>query len=212
LNANDGISRPFFDNHSIPIALTLNFLIRNGHKEPAMSYLRNVVDSILLGYRTHGRLPDGNNSMDSVIRLAVTRKKSVYYQDGTSHLFGMILEYTAILNMEEEYHTFRAFIEAAKVDTAIFVPYNDEQLAKYLPDIEANHELHFLNHQLFKEGYQANITVPAAFSEFQKIMGEKPAFAYHYRTIGAGFPCLLTLAHVHYKTPLFPDDWRPLKD
>ena len=211
LNANDGISRPFFDNHSIAIALTLNFLIRNGHKEPAIRYLRNVVDSIMLGYRTHGRLPDGNNSMDSVIRLAVTRKKSVYYQDSTSHLFGMILEYIAILNLEEDYHTFRAFIETAKVDTAIFVPYNDEQLAIYLPDIEPNHELQFLNHQLFKEGYQANIKMPAAFLEFQKITAEKPAFAYNYRTIAAGFSCLMTLAHVHYKTPFFPDDWRLLR-
>jgi len=35
--------------------------------------------------------------------------------------------------------------------------------------------------------------------------GKEP---YYYRTIAAGLECLMTLAHVHYKTPLFPDEWR----
>jgi len=111
LNSNNSTTRPLLDNHSIPICLTLNFLIKHGKINDAKAYLKNVLFSIRLGYETHRRLPDGNNSVDNVIRFTARKEKSVFYSDKTSHLIGILFEYLAILNMAEEYEFNQKFFE-----------------------------------------------------------------------------------------------------
>jgi hypothetical protein len=207
INNNDGTSRPFFDNHSIPICLTLNFLINNDRKEDAKSYLSNVIQSIQLSYSTHRRLPDSRNGIESVIQYVVTKKKNVYYEEKTSQLFGIVCEYLCFLDMEEGYIQFKEFLEEIKVDLATFVPYNDSQLIEFLPKKSKSHETHLLTHELYSEGYQTEIRLEESFETFKSKILAKESFAYSYVTSEAGFPYLLTLAHIYYKTPLFPAYW-----
>lgn len=47
------------------------------------------------------------------------------------------------------------------------------------------------------------------FKEFRdKMLKRKNEFEYDYRTDNAGYGFLRELAHFHYKTPYFPDNWR----
>lgn len=211
LNSNDGTTRPFLDNHSIPICLTLNFLIQHGRINDAKKYLRNVLSSIQLGFETHKRLPDGNNRLESVIQFIVTGKKSVYYQEQTSHLFGILFEYLATLDMAVEYGVFKRFVEKIKIDLAVFMPYDDKQIVEYLPDNGKDHELNLLSHVLHFEGYQTEITLENEFKEFQTKTFSKPVFSYNYVSKELGFDYLILLAHVYYKTPLFTDSWRHVR-
>ena len=79
----------------------LTFFITHNHIAEAKSFLHNVIESVWLAWYTHNRLPDAGNRMQSVIQFAVLRTKSIYYEDSTSHLIGMLLECTAMLNMEK---------------------------------------------------------------------------------------------------------------
>lgn len=211
LNNNDGTTRPMFDNHSIPICLTINFLINRGKLEDARSYLRNVIRSIQLAFNTHRRLPDGRSRIESVIRFVIAGQKSIYYEDNTSHLFGILSEYLAVLEMQDEYYGFKKFIADLNIDVAIFVPYDDSQIQSYLPENLKSHELNLFSHELFEEGYQSEIRLDDNFQQFQKKTFEKPVFDYQYKTETVGFPYLLTLAHIYFKTPFFPDYWRKIK-
>jgi|GEM_PF-307273 len=211
LNSNDGTIRPIFDNHSIPVCLVLNFLIENGRIEDAKEYLRNVQGAIQVAQQTHQRLPDGKNRIESVIRYIVRRQKSAYYEDATSHLFGILLEYMAVLDMKDEYDAFKKFITAMKIDIAVFEPYDNAQLQQYQPDNNFEHEQNLLSHTLYQEGYQAEITLNEEFSDFQAKTFAKPVFAYPYKTQQSGYDYLLLLAHVYFKTPLFPSAWRNIR-
>ncbi len=208
LNNNDGTTRPFFDNHSIPICLTLNFLIENSREGDAKSYLRNVITSIQLAYNTHKRLPDGRSRIESVIQLVVTNKKSVYYEEQTSHLFGILFEYLCLLDMKDDYIRFKKLIDETKTDLAEFVPYTDSQLLEYLPENKINHEVHLLTHELYSEGYQSEIRLEEDFEDFKKKIFAKEGFSYTYTTNKTGYSYLLTLAHIYHKTPLFPNYWK----
>lgn len=211
LNNNDGTTRPIFDNHSIPVCLVLNFLIENERIEDAKAYLRNVQGSIQIAQQTYRRLPDGKNRIESIIRYVVRGQKSVYYEDSTSHLFGMLLEYMAVLNMKNEYAAFKEFIMTLKIDVAVFEPYDNTQLKQYQPENMLDHEQNLLSHTLYQEGYQAEITLNDKFSDFQSKTFVKPVFSYSYRTEDAGYGYLLVLAHVYFKTPLFPSAWRNIR-
>lgn len=211
LNHNRSTTRPLLDNHSIPIGLVLYFLIRNSHTDEARIYMNNVIESVKLAYLMNKRLPDGRNQIESVIRYIVTGVKSIYYQDKTSHLFGMMSEFMAILNMEQPYAAFRKFILDAKVDLALFIPYSDSQLKEVFPENDFSHEIALLDHQLVEEGYQSEILLEEDFATFKAKTFAKNEFSYEYRTRLIDFTSLLVLAHVSFKTPLFPYFWRPLK-
>jgi len=208
LNKNDGMTRPFFDNHLIPICLTLNFFITHKRIDAARSYLKNVLQSIRLAFDIHKRLPDGHNRIESVIQLVLRKQKSVYYEDKTSHLLGALAEYLAVLDMEEEYYSFKTFVENCQVYLAVFEPFDDEQLKQYLPDQQGSHELWLFKHELFKEGYQSEIRLDEKFEDFKEKTFAKTRPPYKYATTKAGFGSLICLAHVFFKTPIFPVDWR----
>lgn len=211
LNENDGTARPWFDNHSIPITLTINYLITLGRLDDAKRYLAFVLDSIQLSYYANKRLPDGNNSMENVIRLVVKDDKSIYYEIRTSTLFAILLEYTAVLDMKDLYENFKSFLEEIKIDLGIFIPYDDETLRKNQPNNTKNHELNLFTHELSGEGYQSEVKPDAVFEDFQHKIKGKDIFSYGYRTQKAGMDHLILLAHIYFKTPFFPGFWRNLK-
>lgn len=209
LNNNRSATRPMLDNHSITVVLIFCFLLKRGHVEEAKVYLRNLSESIKIGHRIQNRLPDGHNQIESVIRFIVTGKKSIYYQDKTSHLLAMVFEFMSLLDMGDDYRSLRAFVLKTEIDLGLFIPYSDAQLKSAFPDDAGSHELLLFDHQLQEEGYQSEVTVEEDFEIFKSKTKSKNEFTYNYRTESVGFSSLLLLAHVSYKTPVFTLYWRP---
>jgi len=182
--------------------------MRNKKFDEARIYLRNVFQSIQIAYDTHKRLPDGRNHIESVVRLIASKQKSIFYEDKTSHLIGILFEFLAVLNMEEEYTYLREYFKAIPLYCALFVPYDDKKLSDLFPNENKNHELHLFSHELRQEGYQSEIILDESFSIFKEKTLKKTEFSYEYRTSKAGYPFLLTLTHTYFKTPVFPNEWR----
>jgi hypothetical protein len=208
---NDACYRPLLDIHSIPIIQTINFLLKNERKDDAVTFYRNTWSAIILGYRSFNRLPDGRNRVESVIHFMVTNKKNIYYEDKTSHLMGALLEYSVVLDLEDDYRKITDFLKEINVDLAVYVPYNDDVL-KDLESVQAdNHELALLDHTLNQEGYQSEISYQMDYDAFKNILLAKDEFSYKYRTVEAGFGFLIGLAHLFFETPIFPNSWREMK-
>lgn len=208
LNGNQEGLRPLLDNHSIPICLVLDYFISCGHKEDAKTFLHSCIAAIVVGYRTYKRLPDGRNNIETVLRYIVSRRKSIYYEEKTSHLMAILCDYLAVLDMEDVYKEFRAFITEIQVDLGIFIPFTDEQIKTHLPEATDTHELSLFDQELHEEGYQSEIRLDESFEEFKKKRLAGSEFEYQYRTVEVGFPELITLAHVYFKTPFFPNFWK----
>lgn len=208
LNGNlEGI-RPLLDNHSIAICMVLNFFISCGRKGDAKTFLHHCIAAIVVGYRTYKRLPDGKNNIETVLRYIVSRQKSIYYEEKTSHLMAMLCDFIAILDMEDVYNEFKEFFKEIKVDISMFIPFTDEQIKTYLPEISSTHELSLFDHELHEEGYQAEVRLDDSFEDFKYKRLANKEFDYTYRTVEAGFSELVTLAHVYFKTPFFPNYWK----
>lgn len=213
LQNNDGTARPLFDNHSIPVIRTIRYLIDNGRPDEAKAYLDKVIGSILIGYSTHGRIPDGRSRMESLIQYSVRHTKSVFYEDSTSHLVGMLLELTAVLDMEMNYLALQKLCAEAKLYAATYIPYDDVQLMSSRSVAnKASHELHLFLHELYDEGFQEEVNVHIGFAEFKDGLSKQTVADYHYRTVGAGMGHLLDLAHIYFKTPYFPSYWRTISN
>jgi len=210
LKSNEDALRPLLDNHSIPLVATLDFMIRGNREDAAITLLKNIWLAVITAWRAFERLPDGSNSLKNVITLMLSSKKSVYYADQTSHLLAMLLEYFAVFDLKEEYEQVVGFLKETKIDLAVFVPYDNAQLASE-PEISAeNHEVALFDHMLIREGYQSQVSYFHDYETFKTKAASKNEFSYDYRTVDAGFGFLLNLAHVHFDTPFFPDLWRPL--
>lgn len=211
IHNNDGTVRPLFDNHSIPIVRTIKYLIENGKQDEAKAYLERVISSILIGYSTHGRIPDGRNRMESLIQYSVRHTKSVFYEDSTSHLVGMLLELTAVLDMEKNYLALQKLCAEAKLYAATYIPYDDAQLASSRGvERKTTHELHLFSHELYDEGFQEEVNPHQGFAEFKEALLKQPVTDYLYRSTAAGKGILLDLAHIYFKTPYFPSFWRTI--
>lgn len=203
LNNNDAATRALMDNHSIPMGLVLDYFISIGRNDDAKAYLRNCIASLVVAWRTSSRLPDGRNQLESIIRYAVTNKKSVYYDEKTSHLMGMFFRYIGILDMKEDYYAFKDFIKEIDIYVAVFVPFTDDEFMMHLPAVVGSHELNLFDHELRQEGYQRGITLNENFEVFKSEILENTEFIYSYRTNKVGFGKLLKLAHIYFKTPFF---------
>ncbi len=225
LNANNVSSRPLLDSHSITVVNILIFLIEQNDYKSARSYLSNIFTNLQWAKDSYNRLPDANNNIENVIRLIVKQEKSIYYSDSTSPLISVLLEFVALLNLEEDYYRYRDFILKHKIDLGVFVPHKGEnstsmELSDY-PELGLEEQLFSMS---FNDGYQSELRLtkhnlengshntPIDFSEFkEKIMNRADEFDYQYRTDKAGYSFLKDLAHIFFQTPFFPDKWRKLQ-
>ena len=221
INANSVSCRPLLDIHSIPIIDITKLFIELGDFESARNYLSSVIFYIILGKERYDRLPDANNNEKSVIKLIVTKEKSIYYSDSTSPLIAVIMELIAILNMEKEFYQMRSFIKKHKVDLGLFIPHHGKNStsAHLIEDKENDLEEQLFSKNFFNDGYQStllltkNYNEEIDFSDFRKIIcAKKEEFAYDYRTDIAGLKHLRDLAHIYFRTPYFPEKWRSLID
>lgn len=222
INANDVSTRPLIDIHSITVIDILNLLIEFKELENAKTYLSNVLFFIRLRKEKFNILPDANNSIENVIKFTVNGKKPIYYSDSTSPLLAVLIEYIAILDLEDVYYQMKEFVLKHKIDLGLFVPHlGINSTSKHLIEDKEND----LDEQLFSksvnDGYQSelkltkinlknyNLNEDLNYEDFkEKIKKRKKEFEYNYRTDDAGYPFLKNLAHYYFMTPYFPDKWR----
>lgn len=217
INANNVSARPLIDINSVPIIDIINFYLLNDDKQSAINYLQLVLSYITFRKEKYNVLPDANNSYENVIRFTITGKKSVYYSDSTSSLLAVLLEYTVILNLEEDFKDIQKFAIDNEINLGVFVPHHGiNSTSKHLIENKENDlEEQLFSNPRFNDGYQRDISLFLQLNEemsfedfkidYQSRIGE---FSYDYRTDKAGYPFLRNLAHIYFKTPYFPDKWR----
>jgi hypothetical protein len=204
---NNVCSRPLIDIHSVPIFLIWQF-IYNTNQEAGKKYLSDVFESIWLGYNANKRLPNSNNNVEGVIRYIITGKKNVFYNDNTSHLLGILFELLAVCDMKDEYYKNKKVVLEIGVDIAVFIPFNNKELINYLSDSAPEHEILLFTKTINEEGFQSEVILDEDFDKFKEKTLNKNEFTYHYLTTDAQLDSLLTLAHIFYRTPFFPNYWR----
>lgn len=220
INSNSVSFRPLIDINSIPIIDVLNFNLILGDKQNAINYLQGVLSYIVLRKEKYNIMPDANNSYENVIRFTVTGEKPIYYSDSTSPLLAVLLEYIAILDLEEDYYNIRKFIVDNKIDLGIFIPHHGKNSISthLIENTEDDLEEQLFSNPKLNDGYQRDINL---FSNLQEEMSFEDfkldykkrinEFQYEYRTDKAGYSFLRNLAHIYFQTPYFPDKWRNLK-
>jgi len=217
VNNNNVCTRALIDIHSIPIIETLNLFIETNDLESSKNYLKNVLGNLRIRKKKTNMIPDAANNIESVIRYSVSHVKPVYYIDSTSPLLAVLMEYTALLDLEDEYEKMVDFILENNITLGIFVPHHSiNSTSRNLIEDKEND----LEEQLFSksmnDGYQVDTILNdnfnktrLSFKEFkEKISKRQNEFQYEYRTDKAGFSFLKNLAHWYFKTPYFPDKWR----
>ena len=217
INANNVSLRPLVDINSIPIINILNFYLILDDKTSAINYLRGVLSYIVNGKEKYGRLPDANNSYENVLRFTITGEYPVYYSDSTSPLLAVLLEYIAILDLEDDYNGIRKFIIDNDIDLGIFTPHHGvgSTSTHLIENTEDDLEEQLFCNPQFNDGYQRdiklfiNLTEDMDFENF-KLEYEKriDEFKYEYRSDKAGYSFLRNLAHIYFQIPYFPDKWR----
>lgn len=111
INSNNVSLRPLVDINSILIVDILNIYLSLDDEQSATNYFKGVLSYIINGKEKYNRLPHTNNSYENVIRFTITGEKPVYYSDRNSPLLAVLLEYIAILDLEEEYNIFKPKIK-----------------------------------------------------------------------------------------------------
>lgn len=220
INSNSVSSRPLVDINSIPIIDILNLYLILDDKKSAVNYLKGVLSYIINGKEKYDRLPDANNSYENVIRFTVIGEKPVYYSDSTSPLLAVLLEYIAILDLEEDYNTVRKFVIENKIDLGIFTPHHgiNSTSTHLIENTEDDLEEQLFSNPRLNDGYQRDIKLfvnlhkdmnfEAFKLDYKKRIEE---FQYEYRTDKAGYYFLRNLAHIYFQIPYFPDKWRSIK-
>jgi len=205
IHNNSGCSRPLFDNHSVPIVLALIFLITNDEKDFAAEYLRDVLNNIVLIKVMDGRFPELTNNLDSLIEYCATSKRPENYTDESSYLINTLFEFSVILEKKEFFDEFWEFLT------------KDLHLLVYFPpeDIIENEHILFQK-ELIEEGkndvysdrYSSDNEEEklSSYEKFQKQILKTNSL--EYKTDKFGFKHLRILAHIYFKTPFFPDEWR----
>jgi len=220
INSNSVSLRPLVDINSIPIIDILNLYLLLDDKQSAINYLQGVLSYIINGKEKYDRMPDANNSYENVIRFIITGEKPIYYSDSTSPLLAVLLEYIAILDLEEDYIRIRKFVIDNKIDLGIFTPHHgiNSTSTHLIENKEDDLEEQLFSNPRLNDGYQRDIKLfmnlheEMNFEEFkldyQKRIDE---FQYEYRTDIAGYSFLRNLAHIYFQIPYFPDKWRNIK-
>lgn len=219
INNNDVSTRMLLDIHSLTIHSVMNYYINDGRLVNAKNYLTLVLDNLAYAMDHDDFIPDANNSLDNVIKFITTGVKPVYYCSSTSLLLASLLEYTAILDMEEEFVKMKKIILEKDIELGTFVPFHGKGIpAEELIKDKDNDLEEILFSRSFTEGYQSQLSLKKmfdtelTFSEFkEKICERAKEFEYDYRTDAAGYPFLRKLAHIYFRTPFFPDDWRNIQ-
>jgi hypothetical protein len=196
INRNNGCSSPLLDNHSIPILLVVKFILTKNPSESDFKFINEyvfkLVYNIIMTYKKRGRLPElHSNSLE----LAKSYyKKSDDYCDQSSLLLVLMFELIAYFNANGLYLELKKIVEKSKVNLQIAYPINTFDIEQMLFEKKLHNEF----------SVETSIKLPETLDEFKDSYVKKYD-KIDYKTDKMGYGFLRILAHIYYKTDLFPD-------
>ena len=208
LKNNSGFDMPLLDTHSITLQLLIDFIFSYKHDDSIeielQEFIVRLVQNIIIRKRKQDMFPELYGNRKEVAKSLY--KKSPEYQDASSLFLMTLVEIVAWMDAEPLYIMLREIIEETKVNLQISYPINSDEL-----------EINLFERQLYKEMcVQTDIKLPKTLKEFKE-SHEKKYDSIILRTSNTHFSYLITLAHVHYQTDLFPDFlnlgfWKPMQE
>lgn len=208
---NSGVFRPLLDNHSISIILTTKYLCERELSDFAEGYITGILNNVHLIKLSKGRIPELYNNLSSLIEYAASSIRPASYCDKSSYLLLILL---GLLSTDDD-----------KYDKQIneYFEYlcKDVDLLTYSPpkDIVENEHILFRK-ELNEEGYtsvydygrnskqESEVKEKSKYEILKYKLKNDKTDTYEFRTDKLGLKNLRYLAHIYYKTPLFPQDWR----
>lgn len=208
IEMNSGFDVLLLDTQSIPLLMLVRFLFANDcseeNQDKFVRYINKVLTNLMRRKRHSKMFPELYGNRKACAKSLY--EKSDEYVDSSSLLMVVLIEIIAWLGYEEWYKLLRKEILDAKVNLQVAYPIPDEEL-----------EVKMFDHRLMKEiCVETNIQLHETLKEF------KESFVKRYdplemRTQKTGYGFLMILAHVYYKTDMFPDYvnfgfWKRMED
>lgn len=214
IESNSSFYRPIIDNHSIPITqIFIFFADKTNLRQEDIDFLYYFIKKIVENFSKELQIglprPDINNNIELLIEYIVIGEKPEGYQDPTSILLGVLLEFSVLFN---SVHLFSTIIDLLNDDISIQIPLIDFEK---FPDAE----ILLFTKDLHNEYYvdivpTRNILSKAnkegAFTEFKEWIINQQVQKIEFTTDKKGFSSLRYLAHSYFKNELLPFEWRSL--
>ncbi|NOR46410.1 MAG: hypothetical protein GQ534_12565 [Candidatus Delongbacteria bacterium] len=201
---NSGCKRPLLDNHSIPILLAIKYFKMLDMDKEIQDYISSILNNISLTKASHNRLPELYNNIDSLIEFVARNDRPMNYTDKSSYLLLILFEQLVQLGDKSE-EIFNNSWEFLTKDIHLLTYFPPEDMLEY--------EHILFQKELYEEGSSQvyNKNKNDDISEFEHIKSKLQNYKkskIKFRTDKKGLRHLRYLAHLYYKTPLFPSDWR----
>ena len=196
ISNNSGFKMPLLDTHSIPIQLVFLYLMHKPNKEDVeclISFVYETVANLIKQYQNKKMWPEMTGNRMALVK-SLYNKSNDYCCD-SSLLILVMFELISYMGLKQLYTKFKEEVEKSKVNLQIAFPIHDEY------DIEQC----LFDHRLYEEvSVQTDIKLPETLEDFRSSF-RKQYNSISYRTDKAHFSYLKILAHVYYKSDLFPD-------
>lgn len=205
ISNNSGCCRPLLDNHSIPILLVIKYFKLLDMEKEEIDFVSSILNNISLTKASHNRFPELYNNVHQLIEFVARNERPVNYSDKSSYLILILFEILAQIDNSKTRESFDNFWEFLTKDL---------DLLTYHPPIDLVENEHILfQKELYEEG---------SSQVFEKRRDDKTLnfdylitklknykkYEIKFRTDKLGLEHLRFLAHIYFKTPLFPSDWR----
>lgn len=194
---NSGFDLPMLDTQSIPILMTLRYMLlgyehEKKDEELIVTWIQRIVINLLIYYRQRKMLPETTGDRRDLAKSMY--KKADSYRDQSSLLLTHLTEIVAWIGDKNLYKLLYDLIIESGVNLQIAYPVSHDDL-----------EYSLFNHRLYGEmSIESDIKIPNDIDKFDESYVKR----YNHislRTHKTPFRFLETLAHVYYKTDWFPD-------
>ena len=174
----------------------------NHDGEFLIHYLVKCLDQICIRYKTKNILPLLGTEIEPLINLEINGERPSDYSDGSSLLINVLLELTAIFNLEFLYVQCRE----------VFKDLVNLQVLYPLADLDEL-EISLFSKPLDQEYYaETSISLPVSFEDFKNKTRNKDRNSVVFKTNTSGYDFLKISAQSFYRSEPFPFEWRQLFD
>lgn len=197
IHNNNSRHRPLLDNHAIDIFMGMHGLILAGYHEVARSWLKDLLEHLLIRWNVHKRLPELRNDIDLVIEYEATGQRPIGYTDSSSTLLYMLFELCLLFGEDELYSQYVSAFQ--DVGYQVWYPPSDVEKILYSQEVfgGATEVISELPEDLEKFW----LDVQARHQQFDSL---------DFSPFERNFPVMLLIASRHFRTPVFPIWWRSL--
>lgn len=196
ITRNSGFDIPLTDNCSITLLLLTKFIVSGKRSENVeqcyVSLISRICQNVIIRHKQNGMFPEVYNNIRELCKSIY--HKSDNYSDSSSMFLLVLVEIIVWLDIPELYSMLRHEITESKVNLQIPFPIESDDL-----------EETFFDHHLHNEmSVKTNIELPESFQQFIATF-EKKYKPIAFKTANSRLDFLVILAHIHYKTEMFPD-------